>query len=412
MSNKNTDKFKEWQKKNKDKNAGKILFNVQSKSPTVVKEKAAKEATGKKKTTVEQMQDTAKQIRQTNDNLKKTETAKKAATATIQNAIANRDITPKLTRPQKSNLQMAAELQKQAALRAQYGQYNNLWEKYALLNQAYGPGSHAQSAATWAKGLGHGAETGVNNLKSGYKQGLLAFAQDTAPYLAGERMELAAVTPNKTAKNALLQQADAMMSNELQQNMEQQRRANAAQAQQKQQAINQKYGDMKGGEKVISDVVSNAIPMAPAIAGGALSGGMMSTPLFFAYGRGMGEQSALNGGASMDKANVYGLASGALEAATEVLIGGIPGTKGLLDANSIVASRIGQQLFKNELAQKVGRAGIDIAGEGLEEILAGLADPYIQRQTWNPSAENATLKELLYQGALGSLTSVELRVMG
>nr|DAW74964.1 MAG TPA: Large polyvalent protein-associated domain 3 [Caudoviricetes sp.] len=405
MSKKNTDKFKEWQKKNKDKNAGKILFNVQSKNPTVVKEKAAKEATGKKKTTVEQMQDTAKQIRQTNDNLKKTETAKKAATATIQNAIANRDITPKLTRPQKSNLQMAAELQKQAALRAQYGQYNNLWEKYALLNQAYGPGSHAQSAATWAKGLGHGAETGVNNLKSGYKQGLLAFAQDTAPYLAGERMELAAVTPNKTAKNALLQQADAMMSNELQQNMEQQRRANAQQAAQKQQAINQKYGDMKGGEKVISDVVSNAIPMAPAIAGGALSGGMMSTPLFFAYGRGMGEQSALNGGASMDKANVYGLASGALEAATEALIGGIPGTKGLLDANSIVASRIGQQLFKNELAQKVGRAGIDIAGEGLEEILAGLADPYIQRQTWNPSAENATLKELLYQGALGSLTS-------
>ena len=173
MSKKNTDKFKEWQKKNNDKNAGKILFNVQSKSPTVVKEKAAKEAVSKKKTTVEQMQDTAKQIRQTNDNLKKTETAKKAATAAIQNAVANKDITPKLTRPQKSNLQMAAELQKQAALRAQYGQYNNLWEKYALLNQAYGPDSHAQSAATWAKGLGHGAETGVNNLKSGYKQGLL-----------------------------------------------------------------------------------------------------------------------------------------------------------------------------------------------------------------------------------------------
>ncbi len=401
MSKKNTDKFKEWQKKNKDKNAGKILFNVQSKNPNVVKEKAAKEAVSKKKTTVEQMQDTAKQIRQTNDNLKKTETAKKAATATIQNAIANRDITPKLTRPQKSNLQMAAELQKQAALRAQYGQYNNLWEKYALLNQAYGPGSHAQSAATWAKGLGHGAETGVNNLKSGYKQGLLAFAQDTAPYLAAQQNELMSVTPNKTARAALQANAEALSNL----NLEQQRRANAQQAAQKQQAINQKYGDMKGGEKVISDVVSNAIPMAPAIAGGALSGGMMSTPLFFAYGRGMGEQSALNGGASMDKANVYGLASGALEAVTEALIGGIPGTKGLLDANSIVASRIGQQLFKNELAQKVGRAGIDIAGEGLEEILAGLADPYIQRQTWNPSAENATLKELLYQGALGSLTS-------
>ena len=401
MSKKNTDKFKEWQKKNNDKNAGKILFNVQSKSPTVVKEKAAKEAVSKKKTTVEQMQDTAKQIRQTNDNLKKTETAKKAATAAIQNAVANKDITPKLTRPQKSNLQMAAELQKQAALRAQYGQYNNLWEKYALLNQAYGPDSHAQSAATWAKGLGHGAETGVNNLKSGYKQGLLAFAQDTVPYLAAQQNELMSVTPNKTARAALQANAEALSNL----NLEQQRRANAQQAAQKQQAINQKYGDMKGGEKVISDVVSNAIPMAPAIAGGALSGGMMSTPLFFAYGRGMGEQSALNGGASMDKANVYGLASGALEAVTEALIGGIPGTKGLLDANSIVASRIGQQLFKNELAQKVGRAGIDIAGEGLEEILAGLADPYIQRQTWNPSAENATLKELLYQGALGSFTS-------
>ena len=50
MSKKNTDKFKEWQKKNNDKNAGKILFNVQSKSPTVVKEKAAKEAVSKKKT--------------------------------------------------------------------------------------------------------------------------------------------------------------------------------------------------------------------------------------------------------------------------------------------------------------------------------------------------------------------------
>ena len=239
MASKKTKEFKEWQEKHRDKNAGKITFNVQSKNQTVIKEKekAEKAAASKKKTTAEKVQSTTKQIQQTNTAL-----SNQKAKQAVQNAVANKDITPKLKKATRSSTQRAADIQNQAALRSQYGQSKNLWEKYAQLNQAYGPGNNAQGAATWAKGLEHGAETGVNNLKSGYKQGLLSFAQDAAPYLAGERMELAAITPNKTAKNALLQQADAMMSNELQQNMEQQRRANAVQAQQKQQAINQKYG--------------------------------------------------------------------------------------------------------------------------------------------------------------------------
>lgn len=136
-----------------------------------------------------------------------------------------------------------------------------------------------------------------------------------------------------------------------------------------------------------------------AIVTGALSGGTLSSPMFFAYGRGMGEQSALNGGATMEQANRYGLASGLLEALTEALVGGLPGTNGLLNANLI------KSFMKSDLAKKLTEAGVDIAGEGLEEVLAGIADPYIQRATWNPDAENATLGELAYQGALGSLTS-------
>ena len=37
MASKKTKEFKEWQEKNRDKNAGKITFNVQSKNQTVIK---------------------------------------------------------------------------------------------------------------------------------------------------------------------------------------------------------------------------------------------------------------------------------------------------------------------------------------------------------------------------------------
>lgn len=183
-------------------------------------------------------------------------------------------------------------------------------------------------------------------------------------------------TFSRTARNAqqLNQQALSGFS------LEQQRRQLAADLAARQQAVDEKYGELTGGGKVASDVIANAIPMLPAMGVGLLTGGVGSIPAFFLYGRGQGEAQALNQGATMDEANRYGLATGLLETGTEALVGGIPGTKGLINPEKIVASKLGQQLFQNGLSRKAAREGIDIIGEGVEEVIAEGVDPYLQRR--------------------------------
>ena len=104
---------------------------------------------------------------------------------------------------------------------------------------------------------------------------------------------------------------------------------------------------------------------------------------------------AMQEGADINEALIYGALSGALETGTESLFAGLPGMK------RGTVSDIIQRITQNPAANRA----LDILGEGAEEVLSGAADPYLQRMTYNENAKNASAGELAGQFATGALLS-------
>lgn len=252
-----------------------------------------------------------------------------------------------------------------------------------------------------------GAEQGVLNLKQGTKQGLLALMDSVAPMAepAGKNSRYLTISPNAPGQK----KRDAQL--------EQKRRNLARETVQKQQAIANKYGSLNMGEQIVHDVIANAIPMVPSMAGGALGGGAAAaagltakgTKLaqtvgamapMFNYARGMGEGQALNEGATMDESNRYGLARAIVETGSEMMFAGY---------GKLMPGMLRPSQFTSKIASPVLKKSADMTlralGEGTEEVVAEAADPYLQRAIYNPNAQNATLRQLGYAGLLGALTS-------
>lgn len=252
-----------------------------------------------------------------------------------------------------------------------------------------------------------GAEQGVLNLKQGTKQGLLALMDSVAPMAepAGKNSRYLTISPNAPGQK----KRDAQL--------EQKRRNLARETVQKQQAIANKYGPLNMGEQIVHDVIANAIPMVPSMAGGALGGGAAAaagltakgTKLaqtvgamapMFNYARGMGEGQALNEGATMDESNRYGLARAIVETGSEMMFAGY---------GKLMPGMLRPSQFTSKIASPVLKKSADMTlralGEGTEEVVAEAADPYLQRAIYNPDAQNATLGQLGYAGLLGALTS-------
>lgn len=104
---------------------------------------------------------------------------------------------------------------------------------------------------------------------------------------------------------------------------------------------------------------------------------------------------AMQEGADINEALIYGALSGALETGTESLFAGLPGMK------RGTVSDIIKRITQNPAANRA----LDILGEGAEEVLSGAADPYLQRMTYNENAKNASAGELAGQFATGALLS-------
>lgn len=104
---------------------------------------------------------------------------------------------------------------------------------------------------------------------------------------------------------------------------------------------------------------------------------------------------AMQEGADINEALIYGALSGALETGTESLFAGLPGMK------RGTVSDIIQRITQNPAANRA----LDILGEGAEEVISGAADPYLQRMTYNENAKNASAGELAGQFATGALLS-------
>ena len=155
---------------------------------------------------------------------------------------------------------------------------------------------------------------------------------------------------------------------------------------------------------ILADVAWNMYTGgAPAIAKGvtALAHAAKESPrigmaLMALNSYGAGAHRAKMEGADDDTASLYGALSAAGETLTENMFSAIPG----LDRTGVLSKAV-NQLVKNPILAK----GIDIAGEGAEEAVMAVADPYLQRLTYNPDAKQASPEEIREQALMGMLSA-------
>lgn len=124
---------------------------------------------------------------------------------------------------------------------------------------------------------------------------------------------------------------------------------------------------------------------------------------------GSGVEEALNNGATLEQARLYGIGSSAKEMATEWITGGIPGLggKGGLDlpAEKLINKTTGK--IKNEYAKAFAKTlanyGYKFVGEGLEEGLSEIIDPYLKNATYS-NGEKVNWQDVFSSFIVGGLT--------
>lgn len=142
-----------------------------------------------------------------------------------------------------------------------------------------------------------------------------------------------------------------------------------------------------GGTKTAAELAGSASRMVPAIAANVALPGSGSA-VILGDASSSATRQALNDGASLSQAAAYGAMSGLTDLGTEKLFGGIPGLPN-------GAIRVGGT---------VGKA-LDIAGEGAEEAISAIADPYLRRMTYDQNAQNATAEDIKNAAIGGALLS-------
>ena len=235
--------------------------------------------------------------------------------------------------------------------------------------------------------LQHGAQTGVNQIKSGFESAKLG-AQHTVADVLG--MDEKASELEIALKQAAQKQA------------------------QRQAEINAQYNTNFGMlAKGVSDVTSGAVGMLPtigaavltpqgkvALAGKAAQVGakalraLPTAGVMGAQATGLGINQALNEGADIGQAKAYGVGSAVKEVATELPFAGIAKVPGLVNVGQKIAG-----------GNKIVGGVLNAATEGAEEAAAEALDPFIQRATYNPNAENASFEDMLYSALIGAGTA-------
>lgn len=197
------------------------------------------------------------------------------------------------------------------------------------------------------------------------------------------------------------------------------------------QSIDERYNPSETQRKAM-EFQQAAAAMLPVIAtgalgaGGAAAGAISSTgavastgsalstltpylsklPLAFMFASAAGgsTRQAIQQGATSEQAAVYGTLSGALELVTEKLVGGVPFLgEGAADK---VVSNVVQRLAKNPVMQACILKLGNMLGEGVEEAITAVADPLLQKLTFNPDADPASVEEVVEAGLMGAAISM------
>lgn len=129
-------------------------------------------------------------------------------------------------------------------------------------------------------------------------------------------------------------------------------------------------------------------------------------------GSGMGE--AYRGGATDQEAFTYGLISGAADAISELVFGGLGKavnavgfSKGLSSLDDMAAKKLTSKI-SNQIAKNFAEFGVKATAEGMEEVIAGFAQAWGKKATYMSEEDFEKLlkdENLLEQFVVGTLTS-------
>ena len=171
--------------------------------------------------------------------------------------------------------------------------------------------------------------------------------------------------------------------------------------------------------KALYDIAQQVGYMSPTMLLGAISGGIGSaaglgtagiqTASAIGTGLAVGAsaggnayQEALRDGYSASQARTYGLATGALEAGLQTVLGKVAGGAGKLTSAASATLANAMKKASSKVAVKVG---MEMLGEGFEEYMQEILNPVVRNLTLGEDNEfHLFTEEALYNGILGAIT--------
>jgi len=158
---------------------------------------------------------------------------------------------------------------------------------------------------------------------------------------------------------------------------------------------------------------------AGAAAGlGSAGASALSAGTMFASSAGGGMSEAYRSGASDGDALKYGFMKGAVDAGTELIFGGLGKTvnalgisRGISSLDDIFAKKLSSKI-SNQALKTLTQYGVKAAGEGAEEVLAGLGSAVAKKLTYMSDSDLKQLiddEDLLDQFVMGTLTSAVMQ---
>lgn len=250
------------------------------------------------------------------------------------------------------------------------------------------------------RGLGYGTERAGSALL-GAAEGLTDIIGSGFYAGLSGLTSLGGLAPNPVSEWAL-DQGQAFLDNSVTRDWEEsiEKRYKPTEAERKVTGIGQSVAQMLpaiGVSKVVG--AAQAAPKAVSAAKGLLTGERAGQALFGLQAAGNAASQAKQEGASLGQSVAYGAASGLTESLIERVSGGIPGLgKGVLDD---VAARVA--------SNPIVRNALDILGEGGEEAVSAVLDPYLRRAMYDPDAKNATPQEIAESAVTGAIAAGVLK---
>ena len=250
------------------------------------------------------------------------------------------------------------------------------------------------------RGLGYGTERAGSALL-GAAEGLTDIIGSGFYAGLSGLTSLGGLAPNPVSEWAL-DQGQAFLDNSVTRDWEEsiEKRYKPTEAERKVTGIGQSVAQMLpaiGVSKVVG--AAQAAPKAVSAAKGLLTGERVGQALFGLQAAGNAASQAKQEGASLGQSVAYGAASGLAESLIERVSGGIPGLgNGVLDD---VAARVA--------SNPIVRNALDILGEGGEEAVSAVLDPYLRRAMYDPDAKNATPQEIAEAAVTGAIAAGVLK---